>query len=127
MSKFRPLTKAIIIHETPMEEFRRGKRGSFYVELDDADERRLRITFSHVISLEITLADCVDWYQKGVPVWAERYVLVVEDSERIARMALPYKERNPGDDLMERVKHYAMRAGDHWIEVVALGCALEYL
>ena len=127
MSRLKPATKEVTIHETPLERFYFDGRGNFLVELDDVKERRLRITFLSAISVEVILEDCINLTGKGVPIGLERYILVKEESERIAHMATSYEKRNPGDSLMKRVRHYVMLAGDHWVEVIALGHVVEYV
>ena len=117
-----PLEGPPPLHEVPLPVVSTGGPG-VTVEVDDARERRFRLTFSPVQALRVTTVDAFR-LPDGVEM-VPRQVALVSDSPWLAELAAVLKRNDPNATFMERSHHFFIHAGDDFIEVAAWSVAWE--
>jgi len=120
--RLRPLEGPPLLHENPRPVVStEGPRVT--VEVDDAQQRRVRLIFTPFQALRVTTEDCFR-LPEGVEM-VPRQVVVVAESPWLAELAAVLKWRDPNATFMERSQHFFIQAGDDFIEVAGWAVSWE--
>jgi hypothetical protein len=86
------------------------------VEVDAADERRLRFEFDIYQAVRVRT---IDLFVAPPDVFRPRSVVEIEDSPWIAELRADLAQRDVTADFLDRSHHWLLHAGDGIVEVVA--------
>ncbi|MCA8937442.1 MAG: hypothetical protein KDB68_14690 [Planctomycetes bacterium] len=120
--KFRPVSGVPRLESTPLAEIS-IRDTSVVVELDDENDKRIRLVFDPRQAIRVTTSDC--FILPSDLTIIPQVVVEVLESEWIAELRSNLRKIDAGADFMDRAHHYLIPLQDDFLEVVAWGVRIE--
>jgi len=120
-----PVPNAPRFHETPLPSFFLGS-GRLLVELDDENERRLRLLFEPCQAVRVTTCDCFDMPDLDEDALATfPTIFEVVGSTWIDDLRKTLRKVDKTADFLAMAKHYYLPLQDDQLEVVSWGFRVQ--
>lgn len=112
------------IHTTPLAKVISSESKTF-VELDDENEHRLRITFKPTQATRLITYDCFS-LPDGLEIRSKNVIEVV-DSPWIIELNKVLSSSDSSATFLDQSKHYLLPLQDNFLEVIAWEASYEYI
>lgn len=121
-----PVKNIPLLHETPLAAVQ-FEDGEVILDVDDENEKRMRITFAPYQAMRIVTADCFLLPKESDESIISKTIVEIDDSKWLMELKYNLSEVDAGADFMDKAHHYLVPLQDDFLEVVAWNIKFEYL
>lgn len=121
-----PVKNIPLLHETPLATIRIDD-GELIIEVDDENEKRMKIIFCPYQAIRVITTDCFLLPEDLDQSIIIKTIVEMEESEWVKKLKYNLSEVDEGADFMDKAHHYLIPLQDDFLEVVAWDIKCEYI